>query len=69
MNPNYVMYAAVAGGIVILVLGLLAMLARFYRLVDQGRALIVSGIGRTEPTVTFTGTTVLPILKIGRAHV
>ena len=63
MNPNYLMYAAIVALVVVLVLGLLALLARFYRLVDQGRALIVSGIGRTEPTVTFTGTTVLPILN------
>jgi len=63
MNPNYVMYAAIAGGIVIFVLGLLAMLARFYRLVDQGRALIVNSVGRSEPIVTFTGAIVVPIVS------
>ena len=45
------------------VLGILAFLARFYRLVDQGRALIVSGINAAEPKVTFTGTVVLPVIQ------
>ena len=44
-------------------LGVVALLARFYRLVDQGRALIVSRMYGAEPTVTFTGTPVYPIFN------
>ena len=51
-----------AGGIVLLfVVGLLVMIARFYRKVDQGRALIINKM-KAEPEVTFTGGVVLPII-------
>lgn len=42
-------------------LGIMVMIARFYRKVDQGRALIINTT-RQEPTVTFTGGVVLPIV-------
>ncbi len=41
--------------------GGLMMVARFYRKVDQGNALIVNRM-RAEPDVTFTGAVVLPII-------
>jgi len=47
--------------IFIVLLGLLAMIAKFYRKVDQGRALIINKLG-TEPIVTFTGGTVVPVI-------
>ncbi len=47
--------------VAVLVVGLLAMVAQFYRKVDQGKALIVNTM-KAEPTVTFTGATVLPII-------
>jgi uncharacterized membrane protein YqiK len=56
---------AVAIGFVF-VLGFLAMVARFYRQVEQGRALIVNTM-RHEPVVAFTGAIVIPI--INRAEV
>ncbi len=56
---------AVAVGFVF-VLGFLAMVARFYRQVEQGRALIVNTM-RHEPVVAFTGAIVIPI--INRAEV
>ena len=46
----------------IILFGTLAMIARFYRQVDQGKALIVNTL-RTEPVVTFTGGVVLPIVN------
>jgi uncharacterized membrane protein YqiK len=50
----------------VLVLGLLALVARFYRQVEQGKALIVNTVSK-EPVVAFTGTIVYPI--INRAEV
>ncbi|HEY5936392.1 MAG TPA: hypothetical protein VIU61_17190, partial [Kofleriaceae bacterium] len=49
-----------AGGV--LLLGILVLIARTWRQVDQGRALIVNKMG-TEPKVTFTGAIVLPIVN------
>jgi uncharacterized membrane protein YqiK len=43
------------------ILGVLTMLARFYRQVDQGKALIVNTL-KSEPLVTFTGAVVYPII-------
>lgn len=56
---------AVAVGFVLL-LGLLALVARFYRQVEQGKALIVNTVSK-EPVVAFTGAIVYPI--INRAEV
>jgi uncharacterized membrane protein YqiK len=50
----------------VLVLGFLVLIARTWRQVDQGRAMIVNKMG-TEPKVTFTGAIVLPI--VNRAEV
>ncbi|HEY4117483.1 MAG TPA: hypothetical protein VGM56_06485 [Byssovorax sp.] len=50
----------------VLILGTLALVARFYRQVEQGKALIVNTM-RNEPVVTFTGAVVYPI--INRAEV
>ncbi len=47
------------GGFIILV-GLLTMLARFYKKVEQGHALVRNGVGGTS--VTFSGIMVIPIL-------
>jgi uncharacterized membrane protein YqiK len=46
--------------------GLLALVARFYRQVDQGRALVINTM-RSDPVVAFTGAVVYPI--INRAEV
>src|ERR1700741_2637949 len=56
---------AVAIGFVF-VLGVLAMIARLYRQVEQGKTLIVNTM-RHEPVVAFTGAVVYPI--INRAEV
>jgi len=55
---------AVIIGIALLVLTLFVvgvMIAKFYRKVEQGKALIVNKM-KAEPEVTFTGATVLPII-------
>ena len=56
----------VVGVIVFLLFGVLALLARFYRQVDQGRALVINTM-RSEPVVAFTGAIVYPV--INRAEV
>jgi uncharacterized membrane protein YqiK len=50
----------------VLIMGLLALVARFYRQVEQGKALIVNTVSK-EPVVAFTGAIVYPI--INRAEV
>lgn len=47
-------------------LGVLALLTRFYRQVDQGKALVINTM-RSEPVVAFTGAIVWPI--VNRAEV
>ena len=49
------------GIFVAIVIGVLVMIARFYRKVDQGKALIINKM-KAEPEVTFTGGVVLPII-------
>ena len=44
----------------LIILGTTLLFARFYRKVEQGKALIVNKM-RAEPEVTFTGMVVLPI--------
>lgn len=46
----------------VLVLGILVLIARTWRQVDQGKAMIVNKMG-AEPKVTFTGAVVLPIIN------
>lgn len=65
MNDLVLILAAIAAGVVIL-FGIGALFARFYRQVEQGKALIVN-TSRAEPHVTFTGGLVLPI--VNRAEV
>ncbi|HET9624222.1 MAG TPA: hypothetical protein VFP84_22770 [Kofleriaceae bacterium] len=50
----------------VLLLGILVLIARTWRQVDQGHALIINKMG-AEPKVTFTGAIVLPI--VNRAEV
>jgi uncharacterized membrane protein YqiK len=45
----------------VVILGLFAMFAKFYRKIEQGHALIVNTL-RAEPEVTFTGRMVYPII-------
>ena len=58
LYPVLVVIAIVA----FLLFGLLALVARFYRQVDQGRALVINTM-RAEPVVAFTGAVVYPIIN------
>ena len=68
MNPGdtqvvgLVPVLVVVGVIVLLLFGVLALLSRFYRQVDQGRALVVNTM-RSEPVVAFTGAIVYPVIN------
>ncbi len=53
--------AAIVGGGVIL-LGIIVILARCWRQVEQGRAMIINRMG-SEPKVTFSGAVVWPIVN------
>ena len=48
--------------VAVVLFGVFAMFTRFYRQVDQGRALIINTMGK-EPLVTFTGGIVIPIVN------
>lgn len=52
-----------SGIIIVLVLGIFVMFAKFYHKVEQGYAMIVNTL-RSEPEVTFTGRMVYPIIHI-----
>ena len=61
MDQNQIIILAVIGILIVFALGMVSMLARFYRKVDQGRALIVSRLS-SEPAVTFSGRMVFPVI-------
>ena len=62
MHESLVLVGIAIGGILFVGLGSLALIARFYRQVEQGRALIVNTSGK-EPVVAFTGGFVWPVIN------
>jgi uncharacterized membrane protein YqiK len=58
-KQSIIILSAVIG---VFVLGIMVFIARMWRQVEQGRALIVNKMG-TEPKVTFSGAVVLPIVN------
>ncbi len=50
-----------SGVLVFIVLGIIIMIVKFFRKVEQGQAMIVNTM-RTEPIVTFTGKAVIPVI-------
>lgn len=42
---------------------LLMVIKAFYRMVDQGQVLIINKLGHAEPSVSFTGALVLPVVN------
>jgi uncharacterized membrane protein YqiK len=62
MSETVIMVGAAIGAGFIILLGVLAMFARFYRQVEQGRALIVNTTGR-DAEVSFTGQLVFPVIN------
>jgi len=59
-NLPFFTWVYVAIGVVVFFLFSVAMLARLYRKVEQGKAMIINTM-RSEPTVTFTGAMVIPV--------
>ena len=62
MSEQVLPFVAVAAVIFVVLLGVLAMLARMYRQVEQGKALVVNTMGK-EPVVAFTGAIVYPLVN------
>ena len=60
MGKEMLITIIAVGGVVLL--GILVLIARTWRQVEQGRALIINKMGN-EPKVTFTGGVVLPIVN------
>ncbi len=61
MPDQLVLVLIVVGVLVVLIFGIIVMVAKFWRQVDQGTALIVNTM-KNEPKVTFTGAVVYPIV-------
>ncbi|MCA9604205.1 MAG: hypothetical protein KC619_01335, partial [Myxococcales bacterium] len=61
MDPILIAVVGGTGAVVVIVLGVMAMFARFYKKVDQGRALVISKTSG-DPMVTFSGGLVLPVI-------
>ena len=59
---EYIPFIALFGAGLVILFGVGALFARFYRQVEQGKALIVN-TSRAEPAVTFTGKLVLPVVN------
>ncbi len=55
-------WLALAAGIVVFFMVILMIIARLYRKVEQGKAMIVNTM-RAEPKVTFTGSVVVPVFN------
>jgi uncharacterized membrane protein YqiK len=62
MSEQLILVLGLIVGLFVFLAGAMALVARFYRQVEQGKALIVNTM-RNEPIVAFTGTTVLPIVN------
>jgi uncharacterized membrane protein YqiK len=62
MSEQLILVLGLIVGLFVFLAGAMALVARFYRQVEQGKALIVNTM-RNEPLVAFTGTTVLPIVN------
>ena len=60
---DWVFWVSLAVGIFVLVMAMILMLARLYRKVEQGKAMIINTT-RSEPKVTFTGSVVLPVFNM-----
>lgn len=59
MNVELILLIAVIA--FVLFIGVLVMIAKFFRKVEQGTALIVNTM-KAEPVVTFTGRIVIPVI-------
>jgi uncharacterized membrane protein YqiK len=57
---DWMMWISIVVGVFIFFMALILMLAKLYKKVEQGKAMIVNTM-REEPKVTFTGSVVLPV--------
>lgn len=64
MSSSLVMVIVMVAGVVFSLMGILAVVAISYRRVPAGQALLVSKM-QSEPTVSFSGAIVLPIVHRG----
>jgi uncharacterized membrane protein YqiK len=62
MSETVIFVGAIIGAVFIILLGVLAMFARFYRQVEQGKALIINTTGN-DAEVAFTGRMVFPVIN------
>src|SRR5262249_4526073 len=62
MTEQLIVVGVAAGILFVFVLRLSALVEKFYRQVEQGRALIVNTM-RNEPIVAFTGAVVYPVIN------
>ncbi|MBX3203084.1 MAG: hypothetical protein KF894_33475, partial [Labilithrix sp.] len=62
MPETAILVGAIVGALFIILLGVLAMFTRFYRQVEQGKALIVNTTGK-DAEVAFTGRMVYPVIN------
>ncbi|MDX9723502.1 MAG: SPFH domain-containing protein, partial [Myxococcota bacterium] len=60
-QDSIIVVGVIIAFVVLLLIGLAVIIAKFYRKVDQGKALIINKM-RAEPEVTFTGGVVYPII-------
>lgn len=60
MGPEFIIAAVLAGSVILA--GLLGLVIRLFRKVEQGKALIVGGLRRPEPRVYFSGGFVFPLI-------
>ena len=61
MPEQLIPVVIIVGVLVLVFFGVMIIIAKFYRKVDQGKALIVNTM-KAEPLVTFTGAVVYPII-------
>jgi uncharacterized membrane protein YqiK len=59
-NLPFLSWVYTAAGVVVFILFSIMMLARLYKKVEQGKAMIINTM-RSEPSVTFTGAMVVPV--------
>ena len=62
MSSSIIAVLAAAGTLVVLIFGIIAMVAKFYRKIDQDHALVINPM-RGPARVTFTGGVVWPIIN------
>jgi uncharacterized membrane protein YqiK len=63
MPDELVLILITVGALALLIFGVLIIVAKFYRQVEQGKALIVNTMKSKDPIVVFTGAVVYPIIN------